>query len=633
MQQEFNQVELLLREQAETAYSLAAWVAETPSVVEAFAARDREKLQALLLPTFEKLKNDLNLSQFQFHLPPATSFLRLHKPSKFGDDLTSLRPTIVQVNSTQKPVMGLDKGRFGIGIRGLVPVFSQGKHIGSVEFGMALNDALISALKKDFGYDVSILVPKDDTFEFQAKTHNMHVAPKMVPVLKEIFKSGKAQVRRVNKESKKLLTFYFPLVDYSGEIIGIVAIPTDITKDISRLHWHMVYISCAALVAILIMIFFVNMLIDKFVKRPLDQVLEFIKGVQKGNYSIRLTQKFHCEMIPLSSGLNTMTQAVEESMEISDREKQKAASAAEKAQEALEQASEKESKLRGLMDAMHDLAADAKNITGSVGAATDKLTSMFTEVSSGTEHQRVRVTEVAAAMEQMNASVVEVTRNATSSADDSRQAMDKAFSGEEVVGKAVNAISQVNTIADNLRKQMEELNAATGSIGEVINVINEIADQTNLLALNAAIEAARAGEYGRGFAVVADEVRKLAEKTMTATKEVEQKIGGIQEMTKSNQDMTIRAAEAVMQATSLAGDSGEALRDIVVHVRRTSDEVGSIATASEQQLAASEQITEAMGEINSIADVVTEKMQLSCLEVQELSDLVHRLQKLVQQLV
>ena len=97
--------------------------------------------------------------------------------------------------------------------------------------------------------------------------------------------------------------------------------------------------------------------------------------------------------------------------------------------------------------------------------------------------------------------------------------------------------------------------------------------------------------------------------------------------------MTHHAADAVAQATALAGDSGEALREIVVYVQQTSGEVESIAAASEQQSAASEQITRAMGEINSIADDVSERMRLSVAEVRELSSLVRRLQQLIQQLV
>lgn len=92
-------------------------------------------------------------------------------------------------------------------------------------------------------------------------------------------------------------------------------------------------------------------------------------------------------------------------------------------------------------------------------------------------------------------------------------------------------------------------------IGEIINTISDIADQTNLLALNAAIEAARAGDAGRGFAVVADEVRKLAEKTMVATKDVEQYIHTIQNSAKTNMMSTRDVAKAIEENMQLSYDA------------------------------------------------------------------------------
>ena len=79
--------------------------------------------------------------------------------------------------------------------------------------------------------------------------------------------------------------------------------------------------------------------------------------------------------------------------------------------------------------------------------------------------------------------------------------------------------------------RIEELGRSSDAIGKIINVIDEIAEQTNLLALNASIEAARAGEHGRGFAVVAGEVRRLAERTSSATKEIDETVRAIQQGT------------------------------------------------------------------------------------------------------
>ena len=130
---------------------------------------------------------------------------------------------------------------------------------------------------------------------------------------------------------------------------------------------------------------------------------------------------------------------------------------------------------------------------------------------------------------------------------------------------------------------MGELGKQAQGIGQIITVIEDIADQTNLLALNAAIEAARAGEAGRGFAVVADEVRKLAEKTMSATREVVDFVGAIQDCAQKNVVATDSAVKLVEESTGLAGQSGEALHAIVGMVQRTADQVRAIATASEEQ--------------------------------------------------
>jgi methyl-accepting chemotaxis protein len=162
----------------------------------------------------------------------------------------------------------------------------------------------------------------------------------------------------------------------------------------------------------------------------------------------------------------------------------------------------------------------------------------------------------------------------------------------------------------------------------VLTVITDIADQTNLLALNAAIEAARAGDAGRGFAVVADEVRKLAEKTMTATKEVEQAVGAIQGGAREAIGATEQAVDEIARTTEKANQSGERLREIQSIVESTAGQVQSIAAAAEEQSASSEEITQAVDDMNRISNETAQGMSASAEAVDELGRLAARLKEL-----
>ena len=185
----------------------------------------------------------------------------------------------------------------------------------------------------------------------------------------------------------------------------------------------------------------------------------------------------------------------------------------------------------------------------------------------------------------------------------------------------MRSIDRVNAVSRDLKAAMSALGEQTQAIGRVMSVISDIADQTNLLALNAAIEAARAGEAGRGFAVVADEVRKLAEKTMTATKEVGQAVVSIQQSVAGNIASVDKAAEAVAEATDLAGKSGGVLRQILDLAEESAREVAGIAAASEQQSAAAEQINRAMNEVSEVVEETSSGMHESAQAVHALADL------------
>ena len=279
-----------------------------------------------------------------------------------------------------------------------------------------------------------------------------------------------------------------------------------------------------------------------------------------------------------------------------------------------------------------EIASQAEQIAGHVSSASEELSAQVEQSSRGAEEQSQRVGETATAMEEMNATVLEVARNASRAAETADTAKRKAQDGATVVRQVVQGIAEVQKNALDLKSDMTILGQQAQGIGQIMNVISDIADQTNLLALNAAIEAARAGEAGRGFAVVADEVRKLAEKTMTATKEVGDAIHGIQNGTQKNIGNVEHTVGKIDEATVLATKSGESLSEIVTLVDMTTDQVRSIATASEQQSAASEEINRSIEDISRISSETSDAMRQSAQAVTELANQSNVLSGLIEEM-
>ncbi|MGE4293768.1 MAG: methyl-accepting chemotaxis protein [Desulfovibrio sp.] len=264
---------------------------------------------------------------------------------------------------------------------------------------------------------------------------------------------------------------------------------------------------------------------------------------------------------------------------------------------------EKQRELEKQKEEMLSIGHEVSQLAQRVASASEELSASADEQARGAQRQKEQTDTVAAAMEEMTATVLEVARNASATSSAADGANDSAKEGVQMVRKAVDAIHGVSQSADKLSGMIHQLDSQAGEIGRIISVINDIADQTNLLALNAAIEAARAGDAGRGFAVVADEVRKLAEKTMTATKEVEQAIKTIQERSRLAMRSMDETGVQVGESTEMANQAGRALEMIMAGIGDMVQRAAQIATAAEEQSSAAEEINHS---IESIAQVASE---------------------------
>ena len=230
-----------------------------------------------------------------------------------------------------------------------------------------------------------------------------------------------------------------------------------------------------------------------------------------------------------------------------------------------------------------------------------------------------RMAETATAMDEMNSTVLEVAHNADGAADAATSVQGHAQEGAGVVLRTINNMQDVQERASGLKGEMGTLDKQARDIGAVLTLIRDIADQTNLLALNAAIEAARAGDAGRGFAVVADEVRKLAEKTMSATSEVEKAIAAIQEGTAKSSTTVDHTVSSIEDVGRMAQESGHSLELIANLAGDSSSRVSAIATAATQQSAASEEINRNIAEVNTLSARIAEATNAAAGQVRDLT--------------
>lgn len=283
----------------------------------------------------------------------------------------------------------------------------------------------------------------------------------------------------------------------------------------------------------------------------------------------------------------------------------------------------------GFIEKIHESMKEVASTSGALQAAADGVSSKANTTHDNSQMQRDQTIQVVTAINQMGATISEIASNAATAAETATQASDNTQVGQDVVGKAKDAISRLASDIESTGQVVEQLASTTQDIGSILDVIRDISEQTNLLALNAAIEAARAGEQGRGFAVVADEVRNLASRTADSTEEIQKMINQLQSDAK-DAVTAMEAGKAVTgEGVSSSDEAVEVLISISERIHDISDRNTQVATATEEQSTVVHTINQNIEEINAINEVTTGTAEELAAASAELKDLSMRLDRMV----
>jgi methyl-accepting chemotaxis protein len=230
-----------------------------------------------------------------------------------------------------------------------------------------------------------------------------------------------------------------------------------------------------------------------------------------------------------------------------------------------------------LLKALGDMQDKLRGIVGGVRENADGVATASAQIAQGNNDLSSRTEEQASALEETAASMEQLSSTVKQNADNARQANQLAMSASSVAVSGGEVVSRVVAT-------MKGINDSSRRISDIIGTIDGIAFQTNILALNAAVEAARAGEQGRGFAVVASEVRSLAQRSADAAKEIKTLIS--------------TSVERVEQGTALVDEAGTTMAEVVASIRRVTDIMGEITSASVEQSAGVSQVGEAVTQMD-----------------------------------
>ncbi len=558
----------------------AVSISQNSAIKEALETNNRELAIRALSGVSSGMKNGTPFKNIKVHIHDKNvhSFLRNWKPKKFGDDLTSFRPTVVKVKDTKKPLSAIEIGRAGLVMRGLAPIFAEDKsYLGSLEFIMGFN-SIVKAFKKQ-NEDILVLMnekyKRGNALTAETKIQNYYISQK---VIDKNFKThaSKIDFKKLQSDGSYMDEQFFytfvPIKDIKGTQIGIYLVANEISHIDKLIDQSLSIVEVMLFIMVIMVIALVissNMVVNSVIvgglnkfKKQFNLFLEFTQF--KVNRYIPVEIYKHDEISELISGLNetaaNVTKQIQSDMKVmgeititTDKVEQgiydcriksktvnpmiqtlsvtinKMIDAMDRDMTQLKNTLELYSNddFRGKVAVDPKLKAEMLAVMTSVNSLGEALSSNAKigltngqTLESNASSMSESVNNLAQRANQQAASLEETAAAVEEITSITRNNAQNATKMSSLSNDVQGSVSSGQDLASSTATAMDEINTQVTAINDAIGIIDQIAFQTNILSLNAAVEAATAGEAGKGFAVVAQEVRNLASRSAEAANEI-----------------------------------------------------------------------------------------------------------------
>jgi len=311
-----------IESQKSISLALASDASSNAQIQQVFAERNRTGLQTLTLPTFELADNLFSVGQYQFILPPATSFLRLHQLDLFGDDLSGFRETVLAAHESRSAVQGLEIGRGGLGVRSVLPVYYKGTYIGLIDVGIDLGETFLENIKELYKVDTQILLeqqaaatgsfPLSETavegLVLQASTFENPIYNSQSNYARVL--NGETLITRITIDGRTYAQIAFPLYDFSNKIIGVIEIFQDQTELLAEQRTTLIWNILIGLGLLVVIGTSLYVLLSRNLQ-PLTVLTENAQAVAGGDLTRRNNINRNDEIGALAVSFDAMTEQLQ----------------------------------------------------------------------------------------------------------------------------------------------------------------------------------------------------------------------------------------------------------------------------------------------------------------------------------